>query len=280
MVGERVVLLRIEHLQQRRRRVAAKVGPQLVDLVEHKDRIVATRLAQPLYDAPRQRPDIGAAMTADLRFVAHATERNAHELAPQCACYRPAQRSFADARRADKAQDWPLHIAAQFAHGQVFEHPLLYLGQPIVVFVEYLRSRGNIQTVIGGDGPGQLHQPIQVGAHDGILGRTLLHLLHALELARGRHHRLLRQLGLFERGAQFVDLCHHRVGTAELFLNVAQLFAQKILALRFAQLLLHLRLNAVAHLEDFHLARQEFRQTLQALLYIERLENVLMFAQL
>ena len=40
MVAERRVLLGVEHLQQRRGGVAPEVGAELVDLVEHEDRVV------------------------------------------------------------------------------------------------------------------------------------------------------------------------------------------------------------------------------------------------
>ena len=40
VIAEGSVLLRIEHFQQRRGRVAAKVAPQLVHFVQHEDRIV------------------------------------------------------------------------------------------------------------------------------------------------------------------------------------------------------------------------------------------------
>jgi hypothetical protein len=41
VVAERVVLLGIEHFEERRRRVAADaVGTDLVDLVEHEHRVV------------------------------------------------------------------------------------------------------------------------------------------------------------------------------------------------------------------------------------------------
>jgi hypothetical protein len=39
VIGERVVLLGIEHLEQRRRGIPAEVVADLVDLVEHEHRI-------------------------------------------------------------------------------------------------------------------------------------------------------------------------------------------------------------------------------------------------
>ena len=45
VVLEAVVLLGVEHLEQRRRGVAAEVGADLVDLVEDDDRVLALRRA-------------------------------------------------------------------------------------------------------------------------------------------------------------------------------------------------------------------------------------------
>ena len=77
VVGERVVLLGVEHLEQRRRGVAAEVGADLVDLVEHEDRVDRARLLHALDDPAGERADVRAAVTADLRLVAHAAERDA-----------------------------------------------------------------------------------------------------------------------------------------------------------------------------------------------------------
>ena len=81
VIAERVVLLRIEHLEQRRRGIAAEIRSELVDLVEDEDRVLRLGAAQTLDDLSGQRPDIGPPVSANLRFVAHAAERDAHELA-------------------------------------------------------------------------------------------------------------------------------------------------------------------------------------------------------
>ena len=81
VIAEGVVLLGVEHLEQRRRRVAAEVGAELVDLVEQEDGIARARAPQALQDAARHRADVGAPVAADLGLVAHAAERRARELA-------------------------------------------------------------------------------------------------------------------------------------------------------------------------------------------------------
>jgi hypothetical protein len=72
MIVEGVVLLGVEHLEQRSCRITAKVGAHLVDLVEQEQRVVAAHLLQALHDLAGQGADIGAAVAANLGLVAHA----------------------------------------------------------------------------------------------------------------------------------------------------------------------------------------------------------------
>ena len=105
MIAEGVVLLRIEHLQHGRSRIAAEIGVELVDLVEHEERIGRAGALHGLEDAAGQRADIRAAMAADLGLVADATQRNAHELAAERLSDGATQRGLAGAGRSDEAQD-------------------------------------------------------------------------------------------------------------------------------------------------------------------------------
>ena len=74
VVAERVVLLGVEHFEQRGRRIAVDAAAELVDLVEHHHAVARARLADRLDDVARQRTDIGAPVAADLGFVVHAAE--------------------------------------------------------------------------------------------------------------------------------------------------------------------------------------------------------------
>ena len=74
MVDERVILLRIEHLEHGAGRIAVEIARQLVDLVEHEDRVLRGRAPDAANDVARQRADVGAPMPADLGLVAHATQ--------------------------------------------------------------------------------------------------------------------------------------------------------------------------------------------------------------
>ena len=79
MVAERVVLRRVEHLEQGGGGVAAEVRTELVDLVEEDDRVHRARLAQGAHQATRLGAHVGPAMAADLGLVAHTAERHPDE---------------------------------------------------------------------------------------------------------------------------------------------------------------------------------------------------------
>src|SRR5690606_9021288 len=105
VVVEGLVLLRIEHLEQRRGWVAPEVGAHLVDLVEQEHRILRAGLLEALDELARERADVRAAMTANFGLVTHAAEREAHELAPRGAGDAARDAGLADTRRPDEAQD-------------------------------------------------------------------------------------------------------------------------------------------------------------------------------
>ncbi len=91
MVREGVVLLRVEHVQQRRRRVTAKVHADLVDLIEHKDRIHTCGALHRLEDAAGKGAHISAAMATDLGLIANATQTDADKVAAECRSNRLAE---------------------------------------------------------------------------------------------------------------------------------------------------------------------------------------------
>ena len=78
MVGKSVILFGIKHLQQSAGGVATKVCTKLVNLIQQKQRIACTSLTEILQNLARQRPNIGAPVATDFRFVAHASQRHAH----------------------------------------------------------------------------------------------------------------------------------------------------------------------------------------------------------
>ena len=145
VVAERVVLRRVEHLEQCRGRVAAPVGADLVDLVEHDHRVHRPGVAESADEPARERADVRAAMTPDLGLVADAAERHADELATGRACDRLADRRLAGAGRADEREDragalvlLDAALLAELRDRDVLDDAVLHVVEARVVGVEHL----------------------------------------------------------------------------------------------------------------------------------------------
>ena len=114
---------------KRRRRIAAKIRADLVQFIQQDDRVAGLDAAQGLNDAAGQRADIGAAVAANLGFVAQAAEGDAGELAAERVGHAFAQGGLAHAGRADQTKDRALEILLQLDDGDEFEQPVLDLFQ-------------------------------------------------------------------------------------------------------------------------------------------------------
>src|SRR5882724_9983070 len=100
-----MVLFGIEHFQQRRTRVAAKIGTQLIHFVKQENGINGPRFLHHLNYLTRQRSDVGATMAANLSFIANTPQRQANKLAAGSPRNRLTEARLADSRRANKAEN-------------------------------------------------------------------------------------------------------------------------------------------------------------------------------
>src|SRR6266576_915715 len=80
VVAEVLVLLRIEDLEHRARRITTVVRAHLVDLVDQHHRIHRLCIAEVADDRARHRADVRAAMAANFRLVAHTADGEPGEL--------------------------------------------------------------------------------------------------------------------------------------------------------------------------------------------------------
>ena len=174
-----MVLGRIEHLEERRRRVPAPVGSDLVDLIEHHDRVLRPGVLQGAHDPPGQRTDIRPAVPADLGLVVHPAQRNADELPSEGARDRLAQRGLPDTGRADQCEDSAGSPSALFrepavrpelADRQVLDDPVLHIAETLVILIEYPARVGDVQVVLGAHVPRELGHPVEVGPDPPVLG--------------------------------------------------------------------------------------------------------------
>ena len=250
VVVEVQVLLGIEHLQQRRRRIAAPVVAHLVHLVEEEQRVRRLGLLHPLDDLARHRADVGPPVAADLRLVADAAQRHPHEVAPGRPGDGLAERGLADARRPHQAEDRAAQLVGALLHGEVLEDPLLDLLQAEVVGVEDLLGELDVLLDLGALLPRDAEHPLQVVANDRGLGRHRAHGPELLQLAHGLLPRLLAERGLLDPLFELAGFVAAVLGLAQLLLDRLELLVQVVLALGLLHLPLDPAADALLHLQD------------------------------
>jgi hypothetical protein len=215
-------------------------------------------------------------MAGYLRLVADAAERDAHELAAERLRDRSRERRLADARRADEAEDRPLHAGIELADREVFENAILGLLEPRVLVVHDRLGLLEIDDLVGLLRPRQRDDPIEIGARDRVFRGGWRHFREPIELAQRLFLDCLRQAGRFELGAQLFDLARLIVAFAELLLDRLELLAQEVITLVLADLRLHLALDLRTELEHFELLDQQAVEEVEARADVERLQHFLL----
>ena len=271
-----MVLFRVEHLEQRRRRVAPEVHRHLVDFVEQEDRVHRAGLLHHLDDLAGEGADVGAAVAADFGLVAHAAERQADELAVHRAGDRLGERGLADSGRSGEGEDGRLRLLDQRAHGEELEDALLDLLEPVVVLVEDLLGALEVAALARLLVPGHRDQPVEVVARDRRFGRHRRHRFQALELLDRLFLDVLRHLRLFDLLLQLVDLVALLVLAAQFLLDRLHLLVEVVLLLRLLHLLLHARLDAAIDLELVDLDFEDAGDAVQPFERRDDLEQVLL----
>ena len=274
-----MVLFRIEHFQQGRRRIATEIGAHLVDFIEQEQGIAHADFRQRLQNLARHRADVGAAMAADFRFVAYAAQGHAHELAVRRAGDGLAQRGLADARRTDKAQDRRFELVDALLHREVFQDAFLDLVEAVVVAFEHFFRIRQVVIDLGFLFPWQVDQGVDVVAHDGGFGRHRRHQLEFFQLVGGFVERFLRHLGRSDFFLQLVEV-GAIFALAQFFLDRLDLLVQVVLALRLFHLALDAAADALFHLQDVEFAFELAQQVLEALGHAENFQDDLFLLQL
>ena len=174
MVAEARILRGIENLQKRGRGVALIVAAELIDLVEQQQRILALRLRKTGHDSTGHGSDVGLAVAADLRLIMHTAERNARKLSVERSCDRDGNRRFANAGRADKAENLPRKLGRQLPHGERLQDSLFDLFKAKVIVVENFCRRLHVQPLFCALVPREIQHEVQIVQDDGGLGGVLL----------------------------------------------------------------------------------------------------------
>ena len=215
-------------------------------------------------------------MAANLGLVAHAAQRQPHELAVHRARDGLGKRRLADARRARQRQDRRLGLLHQRAHGEELEDAVLDLLQPVVIFVEHRLGVGEVAALLALLVPRHRDEPVEVVARDGGLGRHRRHRLQALELLDRLLLDVLGHLRLLDLLLQIVNLVALLVLAAQFLLDRLHLLVEVVLLLRLLHLLFHARLDPAIDLELVHLGFEDAGDAVQPLERRDDLEQVLL----
>ena len=124
--------------------------------------------------------------------------------------------------------------------------------------------------------PGQLDQPVEVGADHRVLGRGLGHALEAPELLAGVLLDLLGHPGLGDRLVELLDLGRGALALAELLLDRLQLLAQDVLALAALDRLAGLLADVARDLEHLDPVPEQLDHLVEPGPHLEGLEDLLL----
>ena len=141
-----------------------------------------------------------------------------------------------------------------------------------------MRRASAISIAVSGVGrPGQLDQPVEIGADHRVLAGALGHALEPLQLLA---RLLLDFLGHLRRGDRAVELGDLRrafVALAELLLDRAHLLAQQVLALAVVDRALRALGDVARDLQHLDPVREQIEQLVEPRLEVERLQQRLLF---
>ena len=95
MIVERIILLWVQHFEQRTCWVTAHVHAHLVDLIQQKQWVNHCSLGHFLHDFAGHRADVGTSVATYFGFVTNAAEGHADELTVCCPSNALAQTGLA-----------------------------------------------------------------------------------------------------------------------------------------------------------------------------------------
>src|SRR5205809_539085 len=275
MIHEPMVLFRVQHFEQRGRRVPAEIHAHLVHFIEHEDGVPRSGFLHHLNDLARKGADVGTPVAPNFRFVPYAAQRQPDKFPSGRVRDRPSQRSLAHAWRPDKAQDGPLRFLDQTAHRQEFQYALFDLFQTVMVFLEDLRGVFHVPDLARLLVPGHCQQPVQVRSRYGGFCRHGRHHLEALNFFHRLLVRVLGHLGGFDLLLQLIQL-GLLVFAPQLLLDRLHLFVEIVFLLGALHLALHASLDVPVYFDLLDLDLNDLVDLFHALREVHHFEELLL----
>ncbi len=275
MIPEGAVLFPVQHLQQRRGRVAPVIVAQLIDLVQQQQRVHRLASADGLNDAPGHGAYVGLPVAPDIRLVPNAAQTQPGQLPVQRLGNADGDGGLAHAGRAHQTENLPLPLRVHLPDGNGLHDALLHFIQSKMVSVQDLSGGLHAQPLLGGGIPRHFQTHVQIVADDRALGAGIGLLRQLIHLFDQVGFRILRQLQLKDTHAVVLQLLIAVVALAQLTLHHPDLCAQDLLPLGPGQLGAHLVLHLPFEGQNVVLPRQKFIQLPQADIGGRLLQNTL-----
>ena len=265
MVCERVVLLRVEHLEKRARRTSVVGIRKLVHLVQNDYRIRNAALLDSVHDAARHRAYVCPSVSADIRFIVHAAKADSYVFASERPCDALSDAGLAGARSSHEQQDRARLLLLQIHHGDLLDYAVLHLVETVVILVEHLARLVQIDMLCLFLLPGKPCDEVEVVIEHSRLGALSSVLFQAVQdlvclLARGLVHARLRYLLLKHADVGYVLRMH----LVELLLEVLHLALYRLLAVHLLVLFLLGSHGLVGDAADLHEAVKSLLDELSA----------------
>ena len=267
VIGEGAVLLRIEDLEESARRITVEGARELVDLVEHHDRVRHTGLRDAIHDPARHRPDVGTTMAADICFITYTTEGNAHVLAVQCLRDGLADRGLAGTRGTDEDEDGAGLGLPEVHHRDLLDDTLLHLLHAEMILIEDLLGLAEVDGLRSFLLPGKTGHEIEVIVEHAGLGGIRAVVLHTVQDLRRFALRLLVHAGFLDLQLILPGIGYLlRVHLVELVLEIVDLLTECLLLICLLVILLLRRLSVGGHLRDLGILVDDALEALETLL--------------
>ena len=275
MVNKLAVLLAVEYLEQRGGRIALVVAAKLVHFVKNQNRVVGTRILNRRNNASGNRAYVGAAVTADFRFIPYAAECDSLAVSSDSVRDGFGYRRLADARRTYKADDLSLLLGAELSDSKLFNDSVLDFFKAEMRFIQFLADAGYDDFILCRMVPRQIENRVQITADHGRLLAAVRHFHQLAALLEQNVLALFIKLQLDDSVRVLLRVLNRIVVLSQLLLNHTLLLTQEKVALTFINALLRLVTDFVFQTENIIFINKNVENVLQPLGRINYFKNTL-----
>ena len=153
--------------------------------------------------------------------------------------------------------------ARELEDRQVFDDAVLDLLETVMVLVEHRLHLHEVRAVLGGLAPRQRHEPVEVVAHHGRLGRHEAHLGETVQFLYGPGGHLARHARLADRHLKIVDFSGELVLMPQFLADRLELLVEIELLLVLVHLRADLAFDLALDLHDLELGGEHLAQRIE-----------------